>query len=95
MVGMVKEKEEANREYRKAISEGHGAYLVDEEAPVSVSALQLSNSDDCMIPSFVHKIQNCYMFCPYVFPAWLNEAPYSNFDFELKAKIIMNQGQNF
>ena len=44
----MKEKEEAKREYRKAISERHGAYmyLVDEEAPVSMSALRRSNSDD-------------------------------------------------
>jgi hypothetical protein len=34
-VGEVKEKEEAHREYKKAISEGHGAYLMDEETPVS------------------------------------------------------------
>jgi len=30
----VKEKETAHREYKKAISEGHGAYLMDEESPV-------------------------------------------------------------
>ena len=35
IVGEVKEKEEAHREYKKAINEGHGAYLMDEEAPVS------------------------------------------------------------
>ncbi|CAH1248284.1 PARP4 [Branchiostoma lanceolatum] len=33
VVGEVKEKEEAYREYRQAISEGHGAYLMDEETP--------------------------------------------------------------
>ena len=31
----VKEKEQAHREYREAISKGHGAYLMDEETPVS------------------------------------------------------------
>ena len=36
IVGEVKEKEEAHREYKKAISEGHGAYLIDEETPVSM-----------------------------------------------------------
>ena len=30
----VKEKEQAHREYREAISKGHGAYLMDEETPV-------------------------------------------------------------
>ena len=35
IVGEVKEKEQAHREYRQAISEGHGAYLMDEETPVS------------------------------------------------------------
>ncbi|XP_035659528.1 protein mono-ADP-ribosyltransferase PARP4-like [Branchiostoma floridae] len=33
VVGEVKGKEEAHREYRQAISEGHGAYLMDEETP--------------------------------------------------------------
>jgi hypothetical protein len=32
----VKEKEQAHKEYKKAISEGHGAYLMDEETPVSI-----------------------------------------------------------
>ena len=34
-MGQVKEKEQAHREYREAISKGHGAYLMDEETPVS------------------------------------------------------------
>lgn len=36
IVGEVKEKETAHREYREAISQGHGAYLMDqdEETPV-------------------------------------------------------------
>ena len=67
VVGVVKEKEEAKREYKKAIAEGHGAYLMDEEAPVSMSALRLSNSGDCVFfPGNVHKIQNYYLFCPYL-----------------------------
>ena len=36
IIGEVKEKEEAHKEYKKAISEGHGAYLMDEETPVSI-----------------------------------------------------------
>lgn len=35
IVGEVKEKEQAHREYKEAISKGHGAYLMDEEKPVS------------------------------------------------------------
>ncbi len=35
IMGEVKEKEQAHREYREAISKGHGAYLMDEETPVS------------------------------------------------------------
>lgn len=35
IVGQVKEKEQAHKEYREAISKGHGAYLMDEETPVS------------------------------------------------------------
>nr|XP_020145872.1 poly [ADP-ribose] polymerase 4 [Microcebus murinus] len=33
IVGEVKEKEEAQREYREAVSQGHGAYLMDQHAP--------------------------------------------------------------
>jgi len=37
IIGKVKEKETARREYRRAVSEGHGAYLMtqDKERPVS------------------------------------------------------------
>ena len=35
--GEIKEKKTAHREYREAISKGHGAYLMDEEEPVSQS----------------------------------------------------------
>ncbi|XP_066225211.1 protein mono-ADP-ribosyltransferase PARP4 [Saccopteryx leptura] len=33
IVGKINEKEAARREYREAISQGHGAYLMDQEAP--------------------------------------------------------------
>ncbi|XP_035182570.1 protein mono-ADP-ribosyltransferase PARP4 [Oxyura jamaicensis] len=33
IIGKVKEKKQAQREYRKAISQGDGAYLMDQEAP--------------------------------------------------------------
>ncbi|XP_037655823.1 protein mono-ADP-ribosyltransferase PARP4 [Choloepus didactylus] len=33
IVGEIKEKEDAHREYREAISQGHGAYLMDQDAP--------------------------------------------------------------
>eukprot|EP00794_Sanderia_malayensis_P009205 gene9205-10179_t len=46
IVGQVKEKEQAHREYKEAISKGHGAYLMDEEKPdvftVSVGNLPAS-----------------------------------------------------
>lgn len=35
IIGQVKEKEQAHKEYREAITKGHGAYLMDEETPVS------------------------------------------------------------
>lgn len=37
VIGVVKEKETAHKEYKQAISEGHGAYLMDQdkEQPVS------------------------------------------------------------
>ncbi|XP_062507413.1 protein mono-ADP-ribosyltransferase PARP4-like isoform X2 [Corticium candelabrum] len=33
IIGEVKEKEQAHKEYKEAISQGHGAYLMDEETP--------------------------------------------------------------
>lgn len=43
IVGEVKEKEVAHKEYKQAISEGHGAYLMDqdEETPVGSSCNRL------------------------------------------------------
>ena len=36
VVGEVKEKEEAHREYREAISKGHGAYVMDQDKETPV-----------------------------------------------------------
>ncbi|XP_066542363.1 protein mono-ADP-ribosyltransferase PARP4-like isoform X2 [Hoplias malabaricus] len=33
VIGKVKEKEQARREYRQAVEKGHGAYLMDQDAP--------------------------------------------------------------
>jgi poly [ADP-ribose] polymerase len=41
VVGEVKEKQEARREYREAISAGHGAYLMDQDEETPVSAKRL------------------------------------------------------
>lgn len=35
----VKEKETARKEYKKAIEKGHGAYLMDQDAPVCPPSL--------------------------------------------------------
>lgn len=34
IVGQVKEKEKAHKEYKAAVRRGDGAYLMDEESPV-------------------------------------------------------------
>ena len=39
IVGEVKEKQQAHREYKEAISKGHGAYLMDEDEETPVSTL--------------------------------------------------------
>ena len=39
VVGIVKEKEQAHREYKQAIEEGHGAYLMDEDKETPVGNL--------------------------------------------------------
>jgi len=49
IVGEVKEKEQAHKEYREAISQGHGAYLMDEETPVCHVPLCLSHESFCAI----------------------------------------------
>ena len=49
IVGEVKEKEQAHKEYREAISQGHGAYLMDEETPVCHVSLCLSHDPVCAI----------------------------------------------
>lgn len=37
VVSQVKEKQQARKEYKQAIERGHGAYLMDQDAPVSLS----------------------------------------------------------
>ncbi|EGW11527.1 Poly [ADP-ribose] polymerase 4 [Cricetulus griseus] len=39
IVGEIKEKEEAKQEYREAISQGHGAYLMDQDTPDTVEKI--------------------------------------------------------
>ncbi|XP_012936925.2 protein mono-ADP-ribosyltransferase PARP4, partial [Aplysia californica] len=43
IVGEVKEKEKAHREYREAISQGHGAYLMDQEETPDVFTVSVGN----------------------------------------------------
>ncbi|KAK3106810.1 hypothetical protein FSP39_000300 [Pinctada imbricata] len=49
--GKVKEKEKAHKEYKEAISKGHGAYLMDEEEPdvFTVSVGNLPSKSDVLI----------------------------------------------
>ena len=62
IVGEVKEKETAHKEYKKAISEGHGAYLMDqdEETPVCVLHDQnyLCNNVHGQVSSFLLYLNN-------------------------------------
>ena len=48
IIGEVKEKEQAHREYREAISKGHGAYLMDEETPVSITSVDWASKCLCI-----------------------------------------------
>ena len=36
VLGEVKEKEQARKKYKEAVEQGHGAYLMEEEKPVSI-----------------------------------------------------------
>ena len=56
IVGEVKEKEQAHKEYREAISQGHGAYLMDEETPVCVC------TRTCMCAS-IHVCPQLHLIC--------------------------------
>ena len=51
IVGEVKEKEQAHREYKEAISKGHGAYLMDEdeETPVSGGRGEEGEGRGCLV----------------------------------------------
>ena len=53
IVGEVKEKEQAHKEYREAISQGHGAYLMDEETPVSKLKKKLINVNCIKVSTIV------------------------------------------
>ena len=60
IVGEVKEKEKAHKEYKKAISEGHGAYLMDQDKETPVS--HVISLDFFFILSFTIQrllVQNC------------------------------------
>ncbi len=46
VVGVVKEKEKAHKEYRQAVEAGHGAYLMDEESPVSCLFIEMHKSNN-------------------------------------------------
>lgn len=48
IIGEVKEKEQAHKEYKRAINEGHGAYLMDEETPVSSVSLVRDRLCQCV-----------------------------------------------
>ena len=53
VVGVVKEKETAHREYRQAVEAGHGAYLMDQEKEQPVELL---------FPVFCrHHVMLCYV----------------------------------
>ena len=47
IVGEVKEKEQAHREYKEAISKGHGAYLMDEDEETPVRGGEGGRGGEC------------------------------------------------
>lgn len=60
IVGKVKEKEKAQKEYREAIESGHGAYLMDQESPdvFTVSVGNIPPNTECMIKiTYVNELQ--------------------------------------
>lgn len=61
IIGEVKEKEQAHKEYREAISQGHGAYLMDEETPVR--SFILLHAPCHFGPVFVLRKKFCFFVC--------------------------------
>ncbi|KAL5017637.1 hypothetical protein ScPMuIL_007226 [Solemya velum] len=60
IIGQVKEKPQAHREYKEAVKKGHGAYLMDEEEPdvFSVSVGNLPPKSDVLIKiTYVSELQ--------------------------------------
>ena len=60
IVGKVKEKEQARKEYKEAISKGHGAYLMEEQEEQPVS----SNSFRFLVfylPPCLFELSYCYI----------------------------------
>ena len=52
----MKEKEQAHREYKEAISKGHGAYLMDEETPVTFYTCT------CICIAYMDGVLHCYVY---------------------------------
>ncbi|XP_053312056.1 protein mono-ADP-ribosyltransferase PARP4 [Spea bombifrons] len=63
IVGEVKEKQQAHQEYRSAIQEGHGAYLMDQDAPdvftVSVGNLPPNSTVIIKITYITELVMSC------------------------------------
>ncbi|KAL3858028.1 hypothetical protein ACJMK2_012644 [Sinanodonta woodiana] len=81
IVGEVKEKSKARKEYKEAIEKGHGAYLMEEETPdvFSVSVGNLPPNSDVLIKiTFITELQvsgdNVCFYLPSSVAPWLKDA---------------------
>ncbi|KAK3587647.1 hypothetical protein CHS0354_032855 [Potamilus streckersoni] len=81
IVGQVKEKSKARKEYKEAIDKGHGAYLMEEETPdvFSVSVGNLPPNSDVLIKiTFITELQvsgdNVCFYLPSSVAPWLKDA---------------------
>ncbi|KAG8545369.1 hypothetical protein GDO81_021002 [Engystomops pustulosus] len=71
IIGEVKEKQQAHREYRTAISEGHGAYLMDQDAPdvFTVSVGNLPSKATVIIKiTYVMELKYQYRYLTFSIP---------------------------
>lgn len=59
----VKEKETARKEYKQAIERGHGAYLMDQDAPVCPPQLNKHTSSCTFKSSILHRILLLFKTC--------------------------------
>ncbi|CAH2225278.1 poly [ADP-ribose] polymerase 4 [Pelobates cultripes] len=99
IVGEVKEKQQAHKEYRTAISEGHGAYLMDQDDPdiftVSVGNLP-PNATVIIKITYITELSiqndNCHFEIPGDIAAWQKDKALNENTQDTVSKVGIKEG---